>query len=280
MLVHKTLVSRRDRVISVVPTYQQHYSIPASIGAEVVPLWLREENGFVPDLEELRELAAPGVRLIAINNPNNPTGSLMDRQMLLGIAEVAREHEAWLLCDEVYRGTDQLGDGVSPSIADLYDKGISTASMSKAFSLAGLRLGWVAGPSKLIEDIIIHRDYDTISVGMIDDHLATMALQNAGKVLARSQAITRRNLAILSDWVDAEPSIRWLKPRSGTTALLKYEGDTPSRELCIELLKETGVMLTPGSALRMEGWLRIGYANATEVLQEGLTRMSSFLRKR
>ncbi|MEM7153467.1 MAG: aminotransferase [Myxococcota bacterium] len=279
MLVHKTLVSRGDRVISVVPTYQQHYSIPASIGAEVVPLWLRENNGFLPDLDELRGLTESGVRLIAINNPNNPTGSLMDRQMLLDIAEIARAHGAWLLCDEVYRGTDQVGDGTSPSIADLYEQGISTASMSKAFSLAGLRLGWVAGPKSLIENIIIHRDYDTISVGMIDDHLATMALENADRILGRSQAITRRNVAILSDWVDAEPGISWHEPRSGTTALLKYERDIPSRDLCIALLKETGVMLTPGSALKMEGYLRIGYANATEILREGLTRMSAFLRE-
>ena len=197
--------------------------------------------------------------------------------MLRQIAEIARECNAWILCDEVYRGTDQMGDGITTSIADLYEKGISTASTSKAFSLAGLRLGWVVGPQDLLADIALHRDYDTISVGMIDDYFATMALQNRDKILARSHDITRGNLAILSDWVDAQPGISWTKPSSGTTALLRYELDIPSRELCIDLLKKTGVMLLPGSALEMEGYLRIGYANTPSILKEGLARFSDYL---
>ena len=160
MLVHKTLVSRGDRVISVVPTYQQHYSIPASIGAEVQHLVLRQENGFLPDLDELRAMAVPGTRLIAINNPNNPTGALMPREMLEEVASIARAADAWILCDEVYRGTDQQGDGITTSIADIYEKGISTASMSKAFSLAGLRLGWVVAPTELIAEMGLALDQE------------------------------------------------------------------------------------------------------------------------
>ena len=100
---------------------------------------------------------------------------------------------------------------------------------------------------------------------------------HARKILARSHKITRGNLAILSDWVDAEPAISWTKPASGTTALLKYDLDAPSRDLCIDLLKKTGVMLLPGSALEMEGYLRIGYANTPSILQEGLKRFSDYL---
>ncbi|MEP2717496.1 aminotransferase [Pseudophaeobacter sp.] len=279
MLVHKTLVERGDRVVAVVPTYQQHYSIPASLGAEVQPLQLREEDGFLPDLDALRALVTPDTKLIALNNPNNPTGALMDREMLLEIAEIARSVGAWILCDEVYRGTDQEGSGMAVSIADLYEKGISTAGMSKAYSLAGLRLGWIAGPEALLEQVSIHRDYDTISVGMIDDHFAALALEHRDQVLARSQAITRGNLQILADWVAQEPLISWVKPRSGTTALLRYDLDMPSRDLCIALLQETGVMFTPGSALNMEGYLRIGYANSEAILRQGLSRVSDFLRR-
>lgn len=277
MLVHKTLVEPGDHVVAVVPTYQQHYSIPASIGANVTRLQLKEENAFLPDLEELRRLAVPGTKLIALNNPNNPTGALMDRALLQEIVEIARACGAWILCDEVYRGTDQQGDGMTTSIADLYEKGISTAGMSKAYSLAGLRLGWITGPQELIEAACIHRDYDTISVGMIDDHFAALALENRAQVLARSQRITRGNLQILEDWVEREAKISWVKPRSGTTALLKYDAQMSSREFCVALLGETGVMLTPGSALDMEGYLRIGYANGPEVLRQGLQRMSEFL---
>ncbi|WP_353184065.1 aminotransferase [Bosea sp. (in: a-proteobacteria)] len=279
-LVHQALVSRGDRVISVIPTYQQHYSIPESIGAEVVPLILREENGFLPDLAELERLATPGTRLIAINNPNNPTGALMDREMLLAIAQIARQAGAWLLCDEVYRGTDQDGAGMTASVADLYEKGISTAGMSKAFSLAGLRLGWIAAPREVIEAVMHHRDYNTISVGMIDDHFAALALEHRDKILARSQSITRGNLKILADWIENEPLISWVRPRSGTTALLKYDLDMPSRDFCIALLQETGVMFTPGSTMEMEGYVRIGYANAPEVLVAGLAKVSEFLARR
>jgi aspartate/methionine/tyrosine aminotransferase len=276
-LVHQALVSRGDKVISVIPTYQQHYSIPESIGADVHHLHLRAENGFLPDLSELAALATPGTRLIAINNPNNPTGSLMDRAMLTDIAAIARNAGAYVLCDEVYRGTDQEGPGMTASIADVYEKGISTAGMSKAFSLAGLRLGWIVGPHEVIDAVMIHRDYNTISVGMIDDHFATLALENRTAILARSQRITRGNLAILSDWVDSETLISWVRPRSGTTALLKYDLPIPSRDLCIAILNETGVMFTPGSAMEMEGHIRIGYANTPSILKEGLARISAFL---
>lgn len=277
MLVHKTLVDRGDRVVAVVPTYQQHYSIPASIGADVHCLQLREEDGFLPDLDQLRELVVPGTKLIALNNPNNPTGALMDRSLLEQIVGIARGAGAWVLCDEVYRGTDQDGTGMTVSIADLYEKGISTAGMSKAFSLAGLRLGWVAGPRELIEAVTIHRDYDTISVGMIDDHFAALALEHHQEILDRSQSITRGNLAMLEDWVEQEPLISWVKPRSGTTALLRYDLEVSSRAFCLDVLKETGVMFTPGSALNMEGYVRIGYANTPSILREGLSRVSQYL---
>lgn len=277
MLVHRTIVERGDKVISVIPTYQQHYSIPASIGADVHYLRLREENGFLPDLTELRELATPGTKLIAINNPNNPTGALMDRAMLEEVADIARACGAYILCDEVYRGTNQEGSGTTVSIADIYEKGISTASVSKAYSLAGLRLGWIAAPQEVIEQVMIQRDYDTISVGKIDDYFATLALENSERVLARSQKITRENLAIVGAWVDGEPGVTWMKPSAGTTALLKFDLPQSSQDICITLLEETGVMFTPGSAMEMEGYIRIGFANPQEVLKEGLRRVSGFL---
>ncbi len=279
-LVHQTLVSRGDQVIAVVPTYQQHYSIPASIGAEVHQLRLTQENNFLPDLDLLRKQVTAETKLIAITNPNNPTGSLMGHEMLEELASIARSADAWLLCDEVYRGIDQQGSGTTASIADIYEKGISTASMSKAFSLAGLRLGWVVGPEEVIEAVMIHRDYNTISVGMINDYLASLALENHDKMLARSRDITRTNLAILSAWVESEPTISWVKPQSGTTGLLKYDLNLSSRDFCVELLEHTGVMLTPGSAMEMEGYLRIGFANATDVLEKGLRLISEFLRSK
>ena len=114
---------------------------------------------------------------------------------------------------------------------------------------------------------------------MLDDHFAAIALEHRDKILKRSRAITRTNLGILADWVESEPLISWVKPKSGTTALLKYDLPMSSRDFCIRLLEQTGVMLTPGSAMDMEGWLRIGYANGENVLREGLSRLSRFLRE-
>jgi aspartate/methionine/tyrosine aminotransferase len=195
------------------------------------------------------------------------------------VIEIARECGAYLLCDEVYRGSDQAGEGTTVSVADLYENGISTAGMSKVFSLAGLRLGWIAAQADVIAAVSVHRDYNTISVGMIDDHFAAMALENRVAILARSQQITRDNLAVLTAWVTGEQSIDWIKPQSATVALLKYDFEMPSRDFCVQLLEQTGVMLTPGSAMDMEGYVRIGYANNIEVLRAGLERFSGFLKE-
>jgi len=277
-LVHLTLVEPGDRVVSVLPTYQQHYSIPESIGADIRILRLREEQGWLPDLDELADHVRGGAKLVVINNPNNPTGSLMDRGCLEQIVAICDQAGAWLLCDEVYRGIDGEDPGTTASVADLYDRGISTGSTSKAFSLAGLRLGWAVGPTSLTEDLLIHRDYNTISVGMVADLLATIALENADAILQRNRDLTRTNREILAAWVEAEPRITWVEPKGGTTALLKYDVPMTSREFCVRLVEETGVMLTPGSALGVEGYLRIGYANNPQVLVNGLPRLSDFLR--
>ncbi|MDD9640748.1 aminotransferase [Klebsiella michiganensis] len=278
-LIYETLVEPGDTVISVLPTYQQHYSIPASFGAEVKILPLREQNGFLPDLSELKSLVDNKTKLIAINNPNNPTGALMDEALLKEIVVVAREAGAWLLSDEVYRGTNQEGTGYTTAIADLYEKGISTASMSKAYSLAGLRLGWIAGTESLLREVEIHRDYNTVSVGVLDDYFAVLALENRDKIMARNHKMLRDNLQILDEWVNNEPLISYIRPHSGTTALLKYDLPISSREFCIRLLKHSGVMFTPGEVMDMEGYLRIGFANNSVIMKKGLLLVSRFLKE-
>jgi len=277
-LVYQALVEPGDRVVSVLPTYQQHTSIPESLGAEVLTLRLEEGNGFLPDLDDLRKLVGGRAKLIAFSNPNNPTGSLMDWGVLQNIVSIAREAGAWILGDEVYRGIDQAGDGFTASVADLYERGISTGSMSKVWSLAGLRLGWIAAPAELLHMVTAHRDYNTISVGMLDDWFAALALEARDAILARNRSIVRSNLAILDQWVNAEPAISYVKPAAGTTALLKYTGTEPSEDLCVRLVETAGVLFTPGSALDIEGYVRIGYANNRTVLEEGLAQVSTFLR--
>jgi aspartate/methionine/tyrosine aminotransferase len=263
-------------VICIVPTYQQHYSLPGCFGADVELLHLRESNGFLPDLDELAALLDRPTRLISLCNPNNPTGALMSAEPLAQLCGLAESAGAYVLCDEVYRGLDQDGDGYTRSAADLYERAISTGSMSKAYSLAGLRLGWIAGPPEVIRAVAVHRDYTTISVGMIDDYLAAVALEHHDQVMERNRGIVRRNLATLDAWLAREPLLSYVKPRSGTTALLKYSLPMPSYDLGVELVESTGVLLSPGSTFGMEGHLRIGYANAASVLDAGLEKMSAF----
>lgn len=276
-LIHQTLVDPGDHAISVLPTYQQHYSIPSSYGADVDVLPLREDNGWLPDLSELRALIRPTTKLIAINNPNNPTGCLMDEALLRDIAALARDVGAWVLCDEVYRGIDQEGGGFTASMADLYEHGISTGSMSKPFSLAGLRLGWIVAPQEVIAAASIHRDYNTISVGRVDDLLASVALENRDSILDRARGITRRNLGILDAWVTGRSDVSYVKPAGGTTALLRYSAPLGSYDFCTQLLEQTGVMLTPGAAFDIEGTVRIGFADDTATLRTGLELLGGFL---
>lgn len=276
-LVMYSLVKPGDRVICVHPTYQQLYSVPESLGAEVKLLKLRPENGFQPDIEELKSLINDKTSMIVINNPNNPSGALMEEGILKEIVEIARSCNAYILCDEVYRGLYQE-DIYIPSIADMYEKGISTSSMSKVFSLAGLRLGWVTASKEVIEECFSHRDYNTISCGMLDDILAAHALKNYDKVMSRNLKIIRDNLIILDEWVQSEPGITYVKPRAGTTAFLKYSMPIPSDEFCIGLFKMNGAFLTPGKCFDMDGWVRIGYACCSEVLKEGLQRVSEYIK--
>jgi len=276
--VFYSLIGEGDRVVSIMPTYQQLYSIPASFGADVRILTLRNENGFLPDLAELRALVTPDTKLICINNPNNPTGALMDEKTLRAIAEIAASVGAYVLCDEVYRNLTQSLD-YQPSIVELYDRGISVGSMSKVFSLAGLRLGWIVSRApEVIDQCLIHRDYDLISGGVIDEALAGIALRHAEKLIGRNRALVRENLAILDRWVESEPHITYTKPQAGTTALLYYDHELDSYEFAKRMYHETGAFVTPGGCFGQEKCVRIGYACDRETLEGGLAAFSAFLR--
>lgn len=275
--VFYSLISPGDRVVSIMPTYQQLYSIPESYGADVQILHLSKENNYLPDLEKLRRLVTPKTKMICINNPNNPTGALMSEQMLREIVEIARSADAWILCDEVYRHLSQE-DGWCPSIVDLYEKGISVSSMSKVFSLAGLRLGWIATHDmSVVKSCLSHRDYNLVSCGVFDEMLAAAALKHRDKLLERSRKIVRENLQILDNWVSSEPHVSYVKPKAGTTALVYYDLDISSYEFCEEMYKKTGAFVTPGDCFEVPHSMRIGYAYGKQDLIDGLKAISEYI---
>ncbi len=273
------LIEPSDNMVSVMPTYQQHYSIPEAIGAEVRILELNLENHFLPDIEKLRKLVDKNTKLITMNSPNNPSGSLIPKEVMEEVIAVAESVGAYVLCDEVYRGISEDGSYMF-SVADLYEKGISVGSMSKSWSMAGVRMGWIVTRDKdLIHRCHEWRDYNTISCAVIDDKLTALALANKDKIIERNRAILLKNRQILDDWVNATPEVYYQRPVAGTTALVYYKNDMPSRELCDRLIKETGVLFTPGECFEMEGSVRIGYAFDSKVLKEGLDLFAEFLKR-
>lgn len=276
--VFYSLIEPGDHVISIMPTYQQLYAIPESFQADVQIIALKKENGYLPDLEEIRALAIPGTKMICINNPNNPTGALMSRSYLEQIVQIARKVGAYVLCDEVYRHLTQQ-DVWCDSIVDLYEKGISVSSMSKVFSLAGLRLGWIAAHDKdVIKKCLSHRDYNLISCGMFDEAVAAVALRHSGKLLERNRKIVRDNLRILDDWVQKEPHVHYVKPQAGTTALVYYDLPMDSYLFCEKMYQKTGAFVTPGDCFEQPFSMRIGYACDTETLKAGLLAISEFIK--
>ncbi|MCR2802280.1 aminotransferase class I/II-fold pyridoxal phosphate-dependent enzyme [Paenibacillus soyae] len=280
-LVMHTLLVPGDRVVSFHPTYQQLHAFPTSLGAEVVLVPLRPKNRFQPDMEELRRAVTPRTKLILLNNPNNPTGTLLDKPMLDSIVAIARSCGAYILSDEICMDlpADERSDSIS-SIADLYERGIATSSLSKAMSLAALRIGWIACHDRdIISQCMKMRDYTTIGCGALTDRLAAMALARHDSILAHSRQLLRTNLDLLKKWSAEEETISFIPPQGGTSALLRLPSIEGSEAYCKQLLTETGVLLVPGSCFGLEGYVRIGCAMNPDVLRQGLERISDFQEK-
>lgn len=278
-MVLMSIVRPGDHVVATAPSYQQLYSLPEALGADVTLLRLREENGWKLDIDELRAAVTDDTRLICLNNPNNPTGSVMSVDMMREIADIAREHGAYIFCDEAYRGLAHEGDFFTPSFIDIYDKAIVTGGVSKTFALAGLRLGWAAGPREIIDDINRHRDYHIISVGKIDELLAAIAIENRNAVLSRNVEICRENLAVIDKWIADEPHVSYVKPDFATTCFVKFDFDMSSTELCHRLREEAGVLFVPGCAFESDDHFRLGFGNPKAEIEAGLAAFSEWMKK-
>lgn len=276
MLVLYGLIEPKDHVISIYPTYQQLYDIPKSLGAEV-DLWqVKEENNWLPDLDELRQLIRPNTKMICINNANNPTGAVMDDEYLQELVAIAKSCGAYILADEVYRPftTKKVS-----SIIDLYDKGISVNSLSKTFSLPGIRVGWVAACDEVIDILRDYRDYTMICAGVFDDMVASLALEHKEAILARNRQIIRENLAILDQWIASEPKASYIRPAEVPTSFVKLDVNVPIETFCLTLLQKYGVLLVPGNRFGREGYVRLGYSCQQETLKQGLQLLSACLKE-
>lgn len=272
-----SLVEPEDHVISLYPSYQQLYDIPKSFGAEVDFWHIKKELNWLPDLEDLRQLIRPNTKLICINNANNPTGAVMERAFLQEVVEIARSVGAYILSDEVYQTFDDSLD--VPAICDLYDRGISVNSLSKTYSLPGIRVGWVAASEEVCDRFRDYRDYTLICAGVFDDMVATLALQHRQSILKRNKNLVWNNLKLVTDWVEQEPLVSLITPPATSTAFIHFHLKEDVEQLCLSLLEKTGVLLVPGNRFDIPGHARLGYCCQTEILEKGLQLISDFLQK-
>ena len=157
------LVEPGDHVIAEYLTYQPLYEIPRTLGAEVEYWHLREENGWNPSIDELKELVRPDTKLICINNASNPLGAVLDRETLEQIVEIAQSVGAYVLSDEVYLPLENTENFWS--MADLYDRAVVTNSISKTYSVPGARIGWTVSNRELADKFRVYRDYTMICCG-------------------------------------------------------------------------------------------------------------------
>lgn len=272
-----SLVEPGDHVIALYPSYQQIYDIPKSLGAEVDYWHLTEERQWLPDINELKTLIRPDTKMILLNNAVNPTGSLLDRELLTQVVELARSVGAYVLADEVYEPLDATP---FTSVADLYEKGIAVNSLSKTYSAPGIRIGWVATPDAALADQFRkYRDYTMICGGVFNDQLAVLILQHRDEILARNRQIVTRNLKLLTDWVVQEPRVELIAPHSISVSCIKLNIPIDDVTFCRNLLKDTGVLLVPGTRFDIPGHARLGYCTATSTLKRGLKLLSEYLRR-
>ena len=270
-----TLLERGDRVIVFEPGYQQFSDIPRSIGCDVISLQLREENGWQPSIEELKEAMKDNVKMIIVNQPSNPTGVLFSSSFVSCMIEMAKEQGTYILSDEVYRGL--RGEA---SLSDLYDRAVSTSSLSKVFSLAGLRLGWIKASEDIIRLINIRRDYSIISTGPLIDTLALAALKNREAILERSRKIIDANLETAQAFIAQHPGLHIVMPKSGTVGFLGYDAKIDDTQLALDLLDRYGLFFVPGSCFGCEKHLRLGFTCSPETMQKGLSLLYDYLQQK
>ncbi len=271
----------RKQVIMMQPNYNQISGIAKALGGEFTPYYLKMENDeWVPDIEGLKEVVSNQTLVITICNPNNPTGAIFGLDYLNAIADIAEDHGAWILSDEIYQGAEM--DGVrTPTMFNRYEKAIVTNSLSKAYGLPGLRLGWIVTPEEShSESLWTYSDYTTICPSKISDKLATIALQPKKRAWLSNRASerVRKHWGFMKQWFDERSDVfEYVAPKAASICFPKYDLPINSLELVERLLKEKSLLLAPGVHFGMEKYLRIGFGYEEEHLKKGLSLIDEMI---
>ncbi len=277
------LVEPGAEVVMMVPNYLQAWGILRGFGANVRPWNLRpnfEANRWAADLKELESVVTKKTSLIALCNPNNPTGARFTDPDLDRIVDLARANDCWILSDEIYRGAELSGD-ISPTLFGQYEKVIVTAGLSKAYGLPGLRIGWAVTTPSMAEDLWSYHDYTSIAPGALSERLARIALapEKRSQLLGRTRRWIRENHEFLTEWLCTEaPDLISIPPLAGAIAMVHHPYASSSEEIVHRMRREKGVLLVPGEHFHLDSSLRIGFGCEKDHLAEGLSRLGELLK--
>lgn len=265
-LLSTALLKAGDSAVVMFPEYPSLYQLAEDCGIDVRRWRLRHENKFNPDLDELRGLADASTKLIILNNPHNPTGQILEAAELGEVVSIASRVGARVWSDEVFRGITVDGYPRTPSIRDIDQGSIATGSMSKAFGMSGLRIGWIAAPREVLGSIRNTRYYTTVCPPNIDQAIAAIAHRHRNRMLERNQAVVDRNYAVLLEWMEKHEGIfDWAKPQGGPVTFPRFVANVDVDKFCRELVEEHSVLIAPGGyAFDSSGFIRIGYGEALD----------------
>jgi len=271
-----TLMDPGDQIAVMLPNYMQIWGVAKNLHMAVNVFHLVEEQNWGLDLDGLQQAVTEKTRLIAVCNPNNPTGHILTTGEMNEIINHADRVGAWILADEVYAGAERLTDEITPSFWGRYDKVLAIGSMSKAYGLPGLRIGWVVAPGELADQIWARQDYITISASRLSNELANYALRPEvrSRLLARTRDHVRKGYQRFERWIHNSAGLFSLvPPQAGAIAFVRYHRKFNSSQLLSRLIKEQSVYLVPGDHFGLDYHLRIGYGLPEEYLQEALRRL-------
>ncbi len=271
-------LSAGDHLIVHSPAYQSLAEVARSLGCEVTLWATREEDAWELDLDFLRRSLRPNTRAIVVNCPHNPTGYQMSGAKQAEIVTIARENDLLLFSDEVYRLLEHDPAQRLPAACDLYERAVSLGVMSKAYGLAGLRIGWIATrDAELRAAMASFKDYTTICNSAPSEFLATLALRQADALLERNRAIIARNLTLLDDFFSRNSRFfKWVRPGGGSTGFPSLITGQPIEEFCHDLVQKQGVLLLPGDLFDYGSRnFRLGYGRQNMPL--ALVKLEEFL---
>ncbi|WZH45692.1 pyridoxal phosphate-dependent transferase [Fusarium acuminatum] len=292
-LVLATLCGPGDHIICQYPTYGPLYLLPKHSGVDV-SLWeLKEAEGWSLDLKELANMIKPNTKVIIICNPNNPTGTIIPRDTLEQVLGLAQKNHIVVFSDEVFSPLFHTKDQPPPLVSLGYPHTLSTGSLSKAYALPGIRIGWVVSQDKeIIRQVSTLRDYTTISVSLLDDSVGAFALSKEvlPRLMERNLRLFAESITLLDGFVRRNAQrCRWTKPKGSGVAFVQIlnKDGSASDDLVFskKLVEEAGITVLPGSysfaeegANNLKGYLRIEIGSP-ERLREGLVAIEEFLHK-